>query len=67
MKKRRLKKWVRITLACIGYILLFVLTLKGLNIYINRYNQAQRECNELLQKFCSNYEVSKYVRGDYNN
>lgn len=62
IKKRRLKRWVRVTIkVIIALIILGILTI-FIGKIIGNYNDLATQCDQDKGYTCSYYEISQYRR-----
>lgn len=62
-KKRRLKKWVKVTLNWLGVIAFVGFMYMCLSVGIERYNELGRQCDEYYGYTCSHYQVEQWGKG----
>lgn len=62
-KRRRLKKWVKVTLNWLGVIALMMLFAHLFIVANERYAKIAHECDEYYGHICSIYEVDQFGKG----
>lgn len=62
-KKRRLKKWVKVTLNTLGVMALAILFIHLFKVANDRYVEIAHECDEYYGRMCSVYEIDQYGKG----
>lgn len=62
-KRRRLKRWVKVTLYHIGGLALAILFIHLFAVANNRYVEIAHECDEYYGRMCSVYEIDQYGKG----
>ena len=62
IKKRRLKRWVRVTIGVLITLIFFGILTYFIVGGINNFNELARECDSDRGYTCSYYEINQYRR-----
>lgn len=62
IKKRRLKRWVKVTIILIISLIILGIVTIFITKISNNYNELARQCDQDRGYTCSHYEISQYRR-----
>ncbi len=62
IKKRRLKRWVRVTIGVLITLIFFGILTYFIVGGINNFNELAKECDSARGYTCSYYEINQYRR-----